>query len=220
MKRASAKSLRQKWAWCVLGTSKKLEWRKVKANRNVRRRGQRGGLDHLCLCRPYVKTPGFVLSEMENLWRVSCERVTGFNLGLKRTTPAAALRTGYWVAKAEAGKLVTTWSQWSKWKPAPGKRCLRLGCSDGDGKIRSYSGQIKKRLRTSLVFQWLTRAPNAGCMSPSLIPGRGTRPHPPQRGLHTLRMRILHAATKIPACCHLGKKDPACPNRDPTEPSK
>lgn len=40
-----------------------------------------------CVCvRPYVKTPGFVSCEMENLWRVSCERVTGFNLGLKRTT--------------------------------------------------------------------------------------------------------------------------------------
>ena len=85
MKRASAKSLRQKWAWCVQGKSRKPEWRKLKANRNVRRRDQRRGSDHLCLCRPYVKTPGFVLSEMENLWRVSYERVTGFNLGLKRT---------------------------------------------------------------------------------------------------------------------------------------
>lgn len=49
--------------------------------------------DHLWLYRPFVKNLVFILSEMGNLWRVSCEQVIGFNLGFKRITLAAILIT-------------------------------------------------------------------------------------------------------------------------------
>ena len=51
------------------------------------------GSDHLWLYRPFVKNLVFILSEMGNLWRVSCEQEIGFNLGFKRITLAAILRT-------------------------------------------------------------------------------------------------------------------------------
>ena len=54
---------------------------------------------------------------------------------------------------------------------------------------------LKSKGGTSLVVQWLRlHAPNAG--SPGLSPGLGTRFHMPQLRVHTLQLKILHAATK------------------------
>ena len=54
---------------------------------------------------------------------------------------------------------------------------------------------------TSLVVQWLRlHTPNA--RGPGSIPGQETRSCMPQ-------LKILHAATKDPAC---GNEDPACRN--------
>ena len=52
---------------------------------------------------------------------------------------------------------------------------------------------------TSLVVQWVLRAPNAG--GPGLIPGQGTRSlmHVATKSSHATTKR-LHAATKKSAC--------------------
>ena len=55
-------------------------------------------------------------------------------------------------------------------------------------------GRKKRGSGTSVEVQWLRLcAPNAG--DPGSIPGQGTRSH-------MLRLRNLHAATKVTACCN------------------
>ena len=65
---------------------------------------------------------------------------------------------------------------------------------------------------TSLMVQLLRLcAPNAG--GPGSIPGQGTRSRMLQLRAHILQLKILHVATKDPACLN---KDPARGNKDPT----
>ena len=55
---------------------------------------------------------------------------------------------------------------------------------------------IERGRGTSQVVQGLRlQAPYAGC--PGLIPGQGTRSHMPQLRVCMLRLKILHASTKI-----------------------
>ena len=50
------------------------------------------------------------------------------------------------------------------------------------------------------MVQWLSLCtPSAG--DTGLIPGQGTKFHMLQLRVHMLQLKILHAATKNPACC-------------------
>ena len=77
---------------------------------------------------------------------------------------------------------------------------LRLCTSTtgGEGSIPGWETKIP-HAGTSLVVQWQRlHAPNAG--GPGSIPGQGARSHMPQVRVCMLQLKILHAATKNPAC--------------------